>query len=249
MRFRLVETITEGDRGQTSLKRVLVSLAHFIYKDFNKNQNYDIHHINGLHDDNRLSNIALMTHGAHSSYHRNKKLGKSLSDYSKHIIPIGKDIENIVWRQGFDEEPLVEMLNSLYSFGITSLKKKVNEGDTSQETFYRLELVDAFGENRGGIFNAVWDLIYSIQDEDEEDDDAYRLEDLVDELMDSHQTPSTWIDGKFAFTKEFFDKNKYIIDEIAKILESFDYELVIKEVQPENIVYRDRDQIAYKDNK
>ena len=39
------------------------SLGHYLPPEF------DVHHINGIKDDNRLENLAVMTHKAHTIYH------------------------------------------------------------------------------------------------------------------------------------------------------------------------------------
>lgn len=111
--------------------------------------------------------------------------------------------------------------------------------------FYRLELVDGFGTNCGGLFGsrALWDLIY----EDDEDEDAIELESLIDKLQSKHSVPTKWLGDnvKFAFKGKFFTDNKILIDSIADILYRFSYELKISEVHPSNIVFEDDTQIAY----
>lgn len=42
------------------------SLGHYLPPEF------DVHHINGIKDDNRLENLAIMTHKAHTIYHNKK---------------------------------------------------------------------------------------------------------------------------------------------------------------------------------
>lgn len=116
---------------------------------------------------------------------------------------------------------------------------------SANDSYYRLELIDAFGYNCGGLFTsrALWDLIY----EDDEDEDAIALESLIDELQGKHSVPTKWLGDsvKFAFKQEFFNENKNIIDSISNILYGFSYELKISEVFPTTIVFEDDTQIAY----
>lgn len=133
-------------------------------------------------------------------------------------------------------EDILKKIKRFYSTG------QLIEGVASDK-YYRLEIIDAFGENCGGLFgsNALWDLVYDDGEEDE------YLADLIDELQDNHTVPDKWLgsNARFAFKKNFFNKYKSTIDKLAKYLSEFSYELLIKEVSPPNIVFEDDDQIAY----
>ncbi len=129
-----------------------------------------------------------------------------------------------------------------------SSSSKITEEDlNTKDTYYRLSIEDYWGDNIGGLFNAIWKIIYHPDTEDSEDMD--RLEDLIDVLQDRHQVPKEWLKGaKFAFTKDFYTRNISIILEISQILKDWGYNLLIDKVTPNNIIYRDKDQIAYKEN-
>jgi len=115
--------------------------------------------------------------------------------------------------------------------------------DEKNTDYYRLELKDDLNNNLGKFFNPIWELIYS----DEENEDLEELEDLVIELQNKHAVVDKWFnDVKFAFTKNFFDENKELINEISNIIDSFGWKLAITKVSPKNIIYTDNDQIAYK---
>ena len=133
-------------------------------------------------------------------------------------------------------EDILKKIKRFYSTG--QLVESV-----TYDKYYRLEIIDAFGENCGGLFgsNALWDLVYEDGEEDE------YLADLIDELQDAHKVPDKWLgsNARFAFKRKFFDKYKITIDKLAKYLSEFSYQLSIKEVSPSNIVFEDDDQIAY----
>lgn len=112
-----------------------------------------------------------------------------------------------------------------------------------KDTYYRLSISDYYGDNIGGLFTAIWNIVYGA-----EDDELIELEDLIDDLQSRHTVPSEWLgeDIQFAFTKKFFDTNNHIINRISDILSNWGYKLCIDKVSPTNVVYRDVNQIAYK---
>lgn len=132
-------------------------------------------------------------------------------------------------------------------FENSSSSKITKEDLDKEDAYYRLSIEDYWGDNLGGLFNAIWKIIYHPDTEENEDID--RLEDLIDILQDKHQVPSEWFEKtKFAFTKDFYTENFAIILEISQILEDWGYTLKIDKITPNNIIYKDKDQIAYKEN-
>ena len=119
-------------------------------------------------------------------------------------------------------------------------RKNINE--SYEPNYYRLEVADSNGKNLGGLFKSVWDIVYSRK----EDSDTEEIEDLLDELMERHQQPNEWYDNvKFAFTEDFYQNNKSLINKISGILDKWNSKLIVSKVNPKDIVYKDNDQIAY----
>ena len=139
-------------------------------------------------------------------------------------------------------DELIALIKRYYSSG------RLYE-DSTNTIYYRYELKDAFGDNCGGLFNskALWNLIYSNDDYDE---CAEELEELIDTLQDDHTVPTEWLGDnvKFAFKKSFVDKHVREINRIDDLLKEFSHSLVVVKVCPTHIVFEDDNQIAYIDN-
>ena len=127
------------------------------------------------------------------------------------------------------------------------MKFRLVEDFRSNDTFYRLEIADAWGDNCGGLFNsrALWNIIYDEDSEDEEE--VIELESAIEELQSKHKVPDKWIDGKvkFAFKKSFFIANQELIKKIDDLLNFYDHSLIVNKIEPKQIVFEDSDQIAY----
>ena len=104
----------------------------------------------------------------------------------------------------------------------------------SEETYYRFEIESGWG-NRGGLFTNIWDLVYSEDISYSEQEKAYlsEIEDLIDDLMEAHQSPDLWLDEdvKFAFTQSFYTKYKSKFEKLATLMAEFDYKLIKTELK------------------
>ena len=118
MRFILVENIEQPikkkSRGQTSLKKALVELAYVLYDNFDRNKAWSVHHVNTDHEDNKIGNLSLMPSGLHSSYHNKKnKTQADIDKYERETIYIGRDLEELIKRDGTVDEGLTIYIKNL----------------------------------------------------------------------------------------------------------------------------------------
>lgn len=127
----------------------------------------------------------------------------------------------------------------------------------SKNKYYRLE-VGREGKVLGGLFRYANTLMDQIDKMDPNYEDAYGddVMDSIDKLDFALKVPDVNWNGedkevvRCAFTEETFNKHKDTIDTLQTALEHFGYQLLKKEVQPDEdaIIYEDKDQIVYWDD-
>ena len=124
----------------------------------------------------------------------------------------------------------------------------------SKNKYYRLE-VGKDGKVLGGLFRYANDLIDQIASS-YEDTYVNDIMDSIHNLGDDLKVPDVNWNGedkevvRCAFTQDTFKKHKDTMDTLQTALEHFGYQLIKKEVQPDEdaIIYEDKDQIVYWDD-
>lgn len=127
----------------------------------------------------------------------------------------------------------------------------------SKNKYYRLE-VGKDGKVLGGLFRYANTLMKQIDKMDPDYEDTYGddVMDSIDKLDFDLKVPDVNWNGedkevvRCAFTQETFNKHRDTIDTLQTALEHFGYQLIKKEVQPDEdaIIYEDKDQIVYWDD-
>ena len=106
MKFKLIEDTLNEDRGETTLRKVLETIASALkLNNGGSGRKWCLHHLDGEHSNNAIENLSLMDMSQHSSYHgilrshnidiksdEAKKLLKE--NYSKYVIYIGENLLN-----------------------------------------------------------------------------------------------------------------------------------------------------------
>lgn len=127
----------------------------------------------------------------------------------------------------------------------------------SKNKYYRLE-VGKDGKVLGGLFRYANTLMNHIDNIDPDYEDTYGddIYDSINKLEYDLKVPDVNWNGedkevvRCAFTQETFNEHKDTIDILQNALEHFGYQLIKKEVQPDEdaIIYEDKDQIVYWDD-
>ena len=116
----------------------------------------------------------------------------------------------------------------------------------SLEKYYRFEVRDSYGQNRGGIFRGLNNLIQELWD-----DDSWLYDDLNTpvsklEYLTPNPTNITDPETKFAYKQSFYNENEELFEDIEYTLNELEWSLVTIELKrPANIVYEDQVQIAF----
>lgn len=107
--------ILESARGDTTLRGALEIIAEKLgVKGYVKGVRYCLHHYDGNHDNNELSNLILMPLKKHASYHRTlnvlgipKESSKAVeileTKYKDDFIPIGKILDSMIYTKASKE--------------------------------------------------------------------------------------------------------------------------------------------------
>ena len=138
----------------------------------------------------------------------------------------------------YTPDEIIKKIKRFYSSGILY--------EDIQDKYYRFEVIDEYGENKGGIFRGLNMLIKQLWDEDN-----YLYDDLnnpISELEYLTPCPKNINDAKtiFAYKEKFYNENKELISDINYVLNELGWKLkTIKMNRPTNIVYEDDVQIGY----
>lgn len=97
----LVESsqLTEsGSRGETTLRKLLIEIAKQLdLPNYDPTQTHALHHYNGDHTDNSLTNLTLMPSSLHSSmHHRHNITSEWKKLYGDSIVHIGEAIKEVL---------------------------------------------------------------------------------------------------------------------------------------------------------
>lgn len=95
-------------RGETTLRNVLVSIADELNLDrYDRDTQYELHHLNGRHSDHSLSNLTLLPKDIHSEFNRRlggrrikgydqKAINLFNEEYEQYCVYVGKALENLI---------------------------------------------------------------------------------------------------------------------------------------------------------
>ena len=112
-----------------------------------------------------------------------------------------------------------------------------------EKTYYRVTF-----EGRG-YFSAVHDLIDYLSDYNDERDMAayYDITDALWELeTDLYCPDKVTTKAIYAYTEEGYRRFRNKIDNLSDVLAKYDFEkLMVRQIEPGEIVFEDKDQIAY----
>lgn len=112
----------KGDRGETSLRKVLEYIADILGVsgfDNSGDTKYVLHHKDGIHSNHTLTNLVLMPRGDHIRYHnmlRNKEVDKTSKEalnlfysegYANRCVLIGEMLDSMI-KSGTEEENKLE---------------------------------------------------------------------------------------------------------------------------------------------
>lgn len=152
-----------------------------------------------------------------------------------------------------DVSSIVKMISRAYTTGTLLTESTLNEDNLNTDNiFYRFSIKNSSGINVGGLFKAVWQYIFSDENKEEEseDDAEGELENLIDDLMELHETPEEHLGEtiKFAFSKKFVDKNIEKFNRIGELLNEGGWSLVKTEINRNDVkvIFEDENQIAFK---
>lgn len=129
-----------------------------------------------------------------------------------------------------------------------SMKKQTIEEDfkKSNDMYYRFEVFDDKGQNKGGIFRGLNQLLKDLWEEDSEYYDY--INDPLSKLEWLTPNPENIddINTKFAYKESFYNQNKELFEDIEYALSEIGWELATIELsRPNTIIYEDNTQIAY----
>ena len=136
--------------GQTSLREVLEYAAQRLCPEYDPNEEYCVHHLNNIHTDNSLGNVALMKVNRHRSYHnRLTRLnnnpnyqGFNKSDFDKDIIEVGKVILNAVRLNGYETPESTDIHEAVDSYFnrdkeiLSIAQEKTNHGEVNATAYH-----------------------------------------------------------------------------------------------------------------
>lgn len=148
------------------------------------------------------------------------------------------NISRYYYFSDYTPDEIIKKIKRFYSSGILC--------EDIQDKYYRFEVIDEYGENKGGIFRGLNMLIKQLWDEDN-----YLYDDLnnpISELEYLTPCPKNINDAKtiFAYKEKFYNENKELISDINYVLNELGWKLkTIKMNRPTNIVYEDEVQIGY----
>ena len=120
------------------------------------------------------------------------KNGSDVFDMTAPLIIILKNSEIAVDIDSTDVNSIVKMISRAYTTGTLLTESTLNEAkeDIDSSTYYRLELINPWNENMGGIFSSIWSVI---NHPDNDEDSADELEDIINDLMNRHDVPSRMV--------------------------------------------------------
>lgn len=116
----------------------------------------------------------------------------------------------------------------------------------SLDAYYRITVIDKSGNNVGGLFRGLNNMVKDLYDKDDPfyDNINYPLSEL--EYMTYY--PKDFENSKaiFAYKSDKYEELEEIILELKAELNKISWDLIISKInRPENIVYEDAEQIAY----
>lgn len=77
MKFKVIEENLTENRGDTTLREVLVVIAKMLRLiPENDDRTWSLHHLDGNHMSNDMQNLCIMERGRHSSYHNKIRSAK-----------------------------------------------------------------------------------------------------------------------------------------------------------------------------